>query len=117
MNKDLGQLHTDMMEVWQHYSKQGTTPWNYRTAVADMPYQVGSLTKAVMQLNNERYHDGLSEKGILANIADELVDILAEVLFIANELNIDLYDAWETMLESDKKKISERSTDQNKHDT
>ena len=39
------------------------------------------------------------------NVADELADIMAEVLFISNELNIDFNKAWEKMIESDENKI------------
>jgi len=46
---------------------------------------------------------------IKAKLSDELADIMAEVLFIAHELDIDLHSAWDNMLASDQKKISERS--------
>ena len=41
-------------------------------------------------------------------MADELVDILAEVLFIAHDLGLDMPAAWDMMIESDHHKIAER---------
>jgi len=67
------------------------------------------LVKRIMQYQNQRHAGGLSKKEIKAHIADELADIFAEVLFIANELDIDLEKAWADMIISDKKKISTRS--------
>lgn len=43
-------------------------------------------------------------------MSDELADILAEVIFVADGFGIDLTKAWNNMLESDKKKIRIRSS-------
>jgi NTP pyrophosphatase (non-canonical NTP hydrolase) len=44
-------------------------------------------------------------------MADELADIIAEAIFIADGYDIDLSKAWGDMLESDRKKIAERSAE------
>jgi len=77
--------------------------------MAFLTYQVGSLSKRILQLEGDRYADGLSKEEIKKHIADEIADIMAEILFIAHELGIDVSEAWEKMIESDKGKISKRS--------
>ena len=99
----------DVISIFDKYNKQGTKPWDYTTATLDLSYQLGSLAKRIGQLNNTRYRDNLSEEQIKKYIADELADILAETLFIANDLNIDMHQAWDAMLASDKKKINGRT--------
>ncbi len=58
-----------------------TKPWTYEIASRDLAYQVGSLTKLVMQKTGERHAKGKTEKEIMKDIGDELADILGEVLF------------------------------------
>ena len=91
------------------YSQTGTKPWDYQTAVKDLPVQVGSLTKLIMQKNGERFAHGMSEQDIRLKIADELADIMSLVLYIAHELNIDIKEAWGNMLKSDFTKFSRRN--------
>lgn len=108
--KNLNQLTDEIVATYKSYESTGTKPWDYLIASRDLSYQVGSLTKIIMQLNKERYTKD-SEDTLKSQAADELADILAEVLFIAKELNIDMYQAWDKMIGSDEVKISER-TDQ-----
>jgi NTP pyrophosphatase (non-canonical NTP hydrolase) len=42
-------------------------------------------------------------------LGDELADIMADVLFVADGLGIDMYQSWDAMLNNDKRKIKERS--------
>ena len=109
MSKSLHTLQTEIVAQFKEYEKQGTKPWTHDIAANDLSYQIGSLSKVLMQMRNERYDDGLTEQELKAKAADELADIMAEVLFIAHELDIDLYQAWEDMLGSDQKKIRERT--------
>ncbi len=51
----------------------------------------------------------MKDEIIKAKLSDELSNILADVLFIAHELDIDLVEAWENMLKSDHDKIEKRS--------
>lgn len=99
----------DVVRTFDAYMAQGTARWRYKTAALDLSYQVGSLAKRILQLDGERYPEGLSKEEIKAKIPDELADIMAEVLFIAHELGIDMNQAWESMIKSDNKKIEERS--------
>lgn len=63
----------------------------------------------MLQLTGERWADGKTEAELKSQMANELADIMAEALFIASELNIDMAKPWEDMLADDTKKISERS--------
>ncbi len=107
-SKDLAQYTEEVVSTFKKYEATGTVPWNYSIAARDLPYQVGSLTKAILQLENIRHRKGKTEEDLRKDIADELADIFAEVLFIAHELGISLDEAWSGMLESDDRKISER---------
>jgi NTP pyrophosphatase (non-canonical NTP hydrolase) len=106
--KTLVDLTNEIKEIFKQYEKQGTLPWDYKVATTDLSYQIGNLTKAILQLQNYRYREGMNDGEIKKKAADELADILAEVLIIADDLKIDLYEAWENMVKSDHKKISDR---------
>lgn len=106
---EINLMKSQIVEVFKKYDGQGTSSWTYDIAAQDLQYQVGSLIKCILQLRGFRYREGLSEEKIKEKISDELADILAEVLFISHELNIDVETAWNKMVESDEKKIEERS--------
>jgi len=97
-----------VVKIFTKYTKTGTVKWTYKIALLDLQYQLGSLTKRIMQLDNQRHKEWQTEKEIKEKVADELADIFTETLFIAHELKIDLDKAFTKMLESDNKKISER---------
>jgi hypothetical protein len=105
--KNLHDLTQEIVATYKSYESTGTKPWDYLIASRDLSYQVGSLTKIIMQLSKERYTKD-SPQILKASAADELADILAEVLFIAKELDIDMYQAWSKMIGSDEQKINER---------
>ena len=109
MSKTLDQLTQEVIAIFTDYEKQGTKPWNYKSALNDLPYQLGSLAKRVNQLEGYRYREGLSDEELNNYIADELADMIAEVLFIAHDMRIDINRAWEKMIESDHQKINQRS--------
>lgn len=107
--KTLQEMMQDVQKSIQQYPDSGTKSWDYQIAAKDMAVQTGSLIKLIMQLNNERYHHGKSESDLKAAISDELSDILSLVLYVADELNIDLHEAWENMVKSDYDKVAQRS--------
>lgn len=109
MPKNLKNMLTELLTTWNNYEKQGTLPWTREVAARDLQYQIGSLSKLILQLENYRYRGGLDESRIKSKMADELADILAEVLFIANGYEIDMEKAWDDMLASDRRKIAERT--------
>ena len=109
MKKDLNDMLTELLETWNTYSDQWTIPRTHETAAQDLQYQIGSLSKLILQLKNYRYREWLSEPQIMEKIGDELADIIAESLFIAHGFGIDMNHAWDQMLASDRKKIKERS--------
>jgi hypothetical protein len=102
-------MSEQIAKIFKEYDKQGTKTWTYDVAATDLQYQIGSLSKRILQMKKLRFNEGLSDSEIKDKIADELADVLAETLFIARELDIDIVDAWDKMLQSDKKKIGERS--------
>lgn len=102
-------MQQQVVDIFKAYDTQGTNTWDFKIASHDLQYQVGNLTKGILQLTGDRYADGLGDDQIKTNIADELADIMAEVLFIAHELDINLTEAWRAMIKSDETKINERS--------
>ncbi len=113
MSKNLHQMTNEILQTFKEYERTGTKPWTYRTAAFDLSYQIGMLTKRILQLDGERYREGKNDKELKVLIADELADIIADVLLIAHELDIDLEMAWKHMQKSDAKKIAERSRPSN----
>ncbi len=107
--KTIAQMKTEVVASFDRYIAQGTKKWGWESAAKDLAYQVGSLTKLMMQLTGERWADGKNKTELKAQLANELADIVAEALFIAAKLDIDMAEAWEGMLADDAKKISERS--------
>lgn len=97
----------EIRAIYRSYEKTGTKPWDYGIASRDLSYQVGSLTKLIMQMEGERYKD-VSDESLKEKIGDELADIFAEVLFISSELDIDIDKSWRKMVDSDNRKIEER---------
>lgn len=91
------------------YDAQGIHHWTWETAARDPSYQIGTLTKITLQLSNYRYADGKDKSVLMAEFSDELADILAEVLYVASELKIDMNQAMADMVKSDQKKVSERA--------
>lgn len=106
----LQEMTKRVVDIFQAYGAQGTKDWDYDIAAHDLQYQIGKLTKGILQLKGYRYDEQLTGDQIKQNIADECADTLAEILFITHKLDIDIEAAFEAMLESDKKKISERSS-------
>lgn len=109
--KDLKDMRDELLEVWNTYHTQGTIPWTHETAIQDLQYQIGSLSKIFLQLKKYRYNEELSEEELMSKLADELADILSETIFIADGFGIDLSQAWDKMLDSDRNKIAKRSSD------
>lgn len=105
MHKTLTQFTKEILTVYKDYQKTGTKKWTYEIASRDLSYQVGVLNKLVLQLRNERSRGNLSRKDLKEQMADELADILAEIVFIAYDLGINLEKAWGKMLRSDREKI------------
>ena len=109
MANSLKELTKKQMVVWDHYYKQGVNPWTADIAIQDLTYQIGSLTKLNLQLKNERFRHDMDDEAIKAKIADEMADIIANTLFAASELGIDMDKAFNNMLDSDIRKITERN--------
>ncbi len=107
-SKTLDEMTKEVKETFNAYVAQGTKRWNWQSAAKDLPYQVGSITKIMLQLTNERWPEGKTKKQLKAELGDELADVMAEVLFMAAQLDINLEEAWQNMLKSDKRKVNDR---------
>lgn len=92
------------------YDKQGTHHWTWETAAKDLTYQVGSLTKVMLQLSGDRWADGKSTEDLEWQFRNELADILAEVLYVAGERKIDMNQTMNEMVGDDHKKVTERTS-------
>ncbi len=107
--KTIAEMTQDVVRTFAEYDKTGTSTWTYETATKDLVYQVGSLMKLVMQLKGERFAHNKTSEELKMGISDEIADILADTLFIAHELGINVHEAWQGMADSDKNKIEKRS--------
>jgi hypothetical protein len=109
-DKTISQLTKDVKESFGKYDLQGTKHWTWETAARDLPYQVGSLSKVLLQLSGDRYKEGKDDDALQWQLRNELADILAEVLYIAGELDIDMNQAMAEMVSDDTKKVAERTS-------
>ena len=108
--KSLDQMTGDVKRHIKLYQERmGTKAWDADIAAKDLSVQVGSLMKLMMQLKGERHAYGKSKEELTNAIADELADILSLVLYVAQELNINMDEAWDTMLRSDIQKFSKQA--------
>ena len=108
-SKTIQQMTEEVVKSFNSYVAQGTKKWNWESAAKDLPYQVGSIAKIMQQLTNERWAENKSEAELKDELSDELADVIACSLFIAAGLNIDVDKAWQNMIDSDKRKVNERS--------
>lgn len=105
----ISQLTQIVKDSFAQYDKQGTNHWTWEIAAKDLAYQIGSLNKVMLQLSGDRWTDGKDKDTLEAEFRDELADILAEVLYIASERSIDMNQAMGEMVQSDTRKVEERT--------
>lgn len=105
----ISQLTEAVKESFAKYDKQGTEHWTWEVAARDLSYQIGSLNKVILQLSGDRWADGKDKEALEADFRNELADILAEVLYIAAERNIDINQAMNEMLADDQHKVTSRA--------
>jgi hypothetical protein len=105
----LTQLTKIVRDSFAQYDQQGTRHWTWQVAAQDLSYQVGSLHKVMLQLSGDRWAGGKDKTALEAEFRDELADIMAEVLYIASERNIDMNQAMSEMVQSDTKKVEGRT--------
>jgi hypothetical protein len=108
-DKTILELTKDVKASFAKYDAQGTRHWTWETAAKDLPYQVGSLSKVILMISGERYPEGKNAQELQWQLRNELADIMAEVLYIAGELGIDMNQAMSEMVDDDHKKVSERT--------
>ena len=108
MSKTLRELTVDIVKNYENYLRSGTVRRDAMIASRDLTYQIGTLNKLLMQLHKQRRNDGMTEEEMKSKISDELSDIMADTLYIAHELNINMDLAWEEMIKNDTSKIEKR---------
>ena len=104
------ELTQAVKESFATYDKQGTKHWTWQVAAQDLSYQIGSLHKVILQMSDDRWADNKGPAELEAIFRDELADILAEVLYIASERDIDMNRTMDEMVASDKQKVTERTS-------
>jgi NTP pyrophosphatase (non-canonical NTP hydrolase) len=105
----INELSQAVKNSFATYDKQGTQHWTWEVAAKDLAYQIGSLNKVMLQLSDHRWADGKDKKALEADFRNELADILAEVLYIADERGIDMNIAMDEMVADDHAKVTERT--------
>lgn len=104
----INELTQAVIDSFAQYDKQGTHHWTWEVAAKDLVYQIGSLNKVILQLSNHRWSDGRDRQKLEEDFRNELADILAEVLYIAAERNINMSQAMHEMFDDDMRKVTER---------
>jgi len=54
---DLNKLTEQVREIYAEYESGGTNRWTYETALIDLSYQVGTLSKIMLQLRGDRFSE------------------------------------------------------------
>ncbi|MCB9423396.1 MAG: hypothetical protein H6667_26610 [Ardenticatenaceae bacterium] len=98
MNKEISfqdaiELYRD---VYHQFEKIEGRPWGVEGAIIELVKQVGELAKYVMIVENYYFTDREKQPGYEANrkkIGNELADVIAQVIRIADHYQIDLVEA------------------------
>lgn len=98
MNKEISfqdaiELYRD---VYHRFEKIEGRPWGVEGATIELVKQVGELAKYVMVVENYYFPNREKQSGYEANkekIGNELADVIAQVIRIADHYQIDLVDA------------------------
>jgi hypothetical protein len=105
----LKEITKAMITTMASYDSTGVKSWDARIAIQDLAYQAGGLLKLDMQLHNERHLQGKTTDQIKSDIEMELAEVIADALFAAHKLGLDVRNGFQRMLDSDKEKIAERT--------
>lgn len=125
-NRDVERVHQDLMRslgyvygfnqakeevagMARRYAQQGTRPWGVTQIGMDLQYQIGSLSKLLLQRDGYVHDHGLTEAEIQSLIALDIADIISLALSLADALDIDPNEAFVAQLQSDIEKIRERT--------
>lgn len=83
--------------VYQRFSKIEGRPWGAEAATIELVKQVGELAKYVMVMEGYYFPQRQAFPGYEANkdkLGDELADILAQLIRLADHYQIDLVEAY-----------------------
>lgn len=90
------------------YLETGTPEWKTEDYLMDLSYQLGCINNSILKKRNRCDNHQLSEKDIHKNLAHDVVDVIYEIIRIANLENVNLKTAWEDKRYFDQVKISKR---------
>jgi NTP pyrophosphatase (non-canonical NTP hydrolase) len=82
--------------VYHQFEKIEGRPWGVEGAIIELVKQVGELAKYVMVVENYYFSSREKQSGYEANkekIGNELADVIAQVIRIADHYQIDLVEA------------------------
>jgi NTP pyrophosphatase (non-canonical NTP hydrolase) len=101
---NLQDITVEAINIKELYAKKNKADGNKAWGVAEFTQgfvgDAGDLVKLIMAKEGYRHKDNIDEK-----IAHELADCLWSILIIANELNIDLEEAFEKTMKELKEKL------------
>jgi len=103
------ELSQAVKKSFANYDNQGTQHWTWEIAAQDLAYQIGSLNKVMLQLSGHRWADDKDKAALETDFRNELADILAEILYIADERGINMNIAMKEMIADDHRKVAERT--------
>lgn len=84
------------MSVIREFEKVEQRPWGIEASMIELMKQVGDLSKRVMMMEDYYLKDREEEpyyKTTMADLADELADVICSVVRIADHYGIDLEEA------------------------
>jgi NTP pyrophosphatase (non-canonical NTP hydrolase) len=111
MPKTFQQVIDENVEIIEKYKAIEGKPWNAEGSAMELTKQVGELCKLIM-VTEGYYFKGRDEvhtryDASAEKIADELSDILREVIRLSHHYKIDLEKASDIAAETDRKFIEE----------
>lgn len=97
-------LRAKAMELMNKIAEVEPSRWTAEGSVLELVRQVGDLSE--LTLKRKFYESRGSDKNFDGEIADELVDILLIILYLADQYKLDLDKSLKTALENLDKKLN-----------
>jgi len=97
-------LRAKAREMMSKIAKVEPSRWTAEGSVLELARQVGDLSE--LTLKRKFYESKGSDKSLDAEIADELVDILLIIFYLADQYNLDLDKSLEKALENLEQKLN-----------
>jgi hypothetical protein len=108
LNYNFEQAIKERNQVDKKYLTQGTKAWSIKEIILDMSYQVGNLSKSMLQKDSYVRMHGMSAGELDSVIETDVVDMLSLVLSLAERLDMDVDKAFKEHIQEDIEKIERR---------